>query len=355
MHTDPTPRRIRAWWCALAVVVTLGVVAFLLYSTGTYDSWRDGRSLDRACDGTLAQDGLAAAIGSSRLKAEPDDGSSLAQCFVKTSPTGTGRAVQVTLRWSTTGAPSGASVWYDTVGNGVDAQAAPLGQGWSGVVRRDGTWQVMVSLDCVNQKSKALVAYGDLYGTSDGTALTGLGRVTTETARKAADKYGCRVDAGKPLAKVPTAQLGKPDTAKPLSEARGSCAALRGTRAAQSGTPQIMEYPLDADAPQTNCYLVTKDHKPGYGLYAYYGAAAKDFQSAGPDSGGNERVWATADCPRSAQEAIFVLYRLYDRDTDSFPAARYSTEVATSVLKAFADREAQLRGCSDVRVISGKA
>ncbi|MCE0447512.1 hypothetical protein LT493_35300 [Streptomyces tricolor] len=68
----------------------------------------------------------------------------------------------------------------------------------------------MVALDCLNQKDKALVAYGDLYGAADGTALTGLGRVTTETARAAAGKYGCRARAGKPLTQVSTARLRHP-------------------------------------------------------------------------------------------------------------------------------------------------
>ncbi|MFJ4948714.1 hypothetical protein [Streptomyces sp. NPDC088760] len=163
-----------------------------------------------------------------------------------TSP-GSGRAVRITLRWSTEDAPSGSLVWYDSDYHGVRAQAAPLGNGWSGVVRYDGTWQIMVVLDCAHQKDKALVAYGDLYGASGGTAVTGLGRVTTETARKAAGKYGCQVKAGEPLTRVSTARLGRPGTAKPLARAQGSCVALRDTSPTGSGTSGIMEYAADPD------------------------------------------------------------------------------------------------------------
>ncbi len=342
-------RGIHAGWYAGVAVLVLGLLAAVLYGSGVYDSWRDGRSLDKACDGTLAQDGLASALGSSHLRAEQDDGGALAQCFVKTSP-GSGRAVRITLRWSTDAAPSGSLVWYDSDYNGVRAQAAPLGNGWSGVVRYDGTWQIMVALDCANQRDKALVAYGDLYGASTGTALTGLGRVTTETARKAAGKYDCRVRAGKPLTHVSTARLGEPGTAKPLAQAQGSCAALRDT-AAGSGTPGIMEYPADPDAPQTNCYLVTGAKKPGYGLYAYYGAAAKDFESAGFGGPDHDSVLATASCPRSTHEAVFALYRLYDRDTDSYPVPHYSAGFARTALKAFAGHEAAQRGCGKVRIV----
>ncbi|MFD7611647.1 hypothetical protein [Streptomyces sp. NPDC059828] len=346
----PGFRRIRARWYALALVLSLGIATWALYATGAYDSWRDGRSLDQACEGTLAQGGLTSAVGTSHLRAEQTDDSALADCFVKDSSSRNGRAVHITLRWSTSGAPSGTDAGYQAAGNGVQGQAAPLGNGWPGVIRDDG--KVMVALDCVNQKSKALVAYGELYGASDGNALTGLGQVTTETAQNAAEKYGCEAKAGKQLTGVYADQLGKSGTPKPLAQAQGSCEALRGTKAAENGTPQFMEYPTDAHAPQINCYLVTKDQKPGYGLYAYYGTAAKDFQSATSESDDKNRALATAKCPQSAQEAVFAIYRLYERDTDTFPVARYSAEYAKSALKTFADHEAQLRGCTDVRLVS---
>ncbi|MFJ4325797.1 hypothetical protein ACIP3A_22125 [Streptomyces tricolor] len=344
-------RGVRAGWYAGVAVLVVGLVAAVLYGSGAYDSWRDGRSLDEACDGTLAQGGLASALGSSDLRAEQGDGGALAECTVKTSP-GTGRAVQITLRWSTTAAPAGTLARYDSGYDGVRAQAAPLGNGWPGVVRHDGTWQIMVALDCLNQKNKALVAHGDLYGAADGTALTGLGRVTTETARAAAGKYGCRVRAGKPLTQVSTARLGTPGTAKPVGRAQGSCVALRDTSVARSGTPEIMEYPADPDAPQTNCYLVTGAKKPGYGLYAYYGAAAEDFESTGYGGPDHDSVLATAPCPRSTHEAVFALYRLHDRDTDSYPVPRYSASFARRALKAFAEHEAEQRGCGAVRIMS---
>jgi hypothetical protein len=71
---------VRTWWYALAVLLSLGTVALVLYSTGAYDSWRAERSLDKACDGTLAQDGLETALGTSDLKADADGGSAT-ECF----------------------------------------------------------------------------------------------------------------------------------------------------------------------------------------------------------------------------------------------------------------------------------
>ncbi|MEV8555469.1 hypothetical protein AB0478_03150 [Streptomyces sp. NPDC051917] len=335
----------------------------MLYGTGTFGSGRDDSSLDRACDGSLAQGGLSAALHSSHLSADGEgDSDYLAACRVRNAESGPqSGSLELKLRWSTSKAPSSTLTWYNEDYDGVREQAAPLGHGWSGVVRYEGgTYQVMVALDCVNQKNKALVAYGDLLGASNGTTLTGLGRVTTETAERAAEKHGCQVRAGKQLTGLSTARLGTPDTAKPLQQAQGSCVALRRTAAAQSDTPEIMEYPADPDAPQTNCYLVTKAKKPGYGLYAYYGAAAKDFLASegdqlkegyGPTHSDRDYAWATATCPRSAQQAVFVLYHLHDRDTDTYPVPQYSASFARSALQAFTDHEAKQRGCSDVRIM----
>ena len=357
-------RRKRAGWYVGGCLLALAIIGLVLYSTGTFAQWRDGRSLDRACDSTLAQGGLQAALHSSNLSASNGgDAHYLTSCHIHNSEAGPqGSALELKLRWSSTAAPSDTLVWYNADYNGVKAQAAPLGHGWSGIIRYDGNWQIMVALDCVNQKDKALVAYGDLVGASDSTTLTGLGRVTTETARKAAEKYACQVKAGTRLAGVSTARLGKPGTAKPLRQAQGSCVALRDMAAAETDTPEVMEYPADVDAPQTNCYLVTQDEKPGYGLYAYYGAAARDFLASegrnltdgyGPTHNDQDYAWATAKCPQSTEHAVFVLYHLYDRDTDTYPVRHYSASFAASALKLFAEHEAKRRGCSDVRMAAG--
>ncbi|MFF1588772.1 hypothetical protein ACFVY0_11795 [Streptomyces sp. NPDC058286] len=340
-------------------------MACALYSTGTFDRWKDDRSLDHACDGTLAQGGLRAALHSSHLSAGSEgDSEYLASCSVRNAETGPQRSsLDVRLRWSSAAPPSADLAWYNEDYNGVRGQAAPLGHGWSGIARYQGGWQVMVALDCRNQKDKALVASGDLHGEPNSATLAGLGQVTTETAQKAAEKHGCQVKAGKRLTSVSLSRLGTPDTAKPLKQAQGSCASLRrlAPTAAENGVPEVMEYPADAQTPQVNCYLATPEKKPGYGLYAYYGGAAKDFLASegdnlkkgrGPTYGDKEYAWATARCPESAQPAVFVLYHLYDRDTDTYPVAHHSAQFAASALKAFAGHEAKLRGCSDVQMTS---
>ncbi|MBL1096620.1 hypothetical protein [Streptomyces coffeae] len=343
----------------------------MVYYTGVYDSWRNNRSLDQACGGTLAQGGLSTALNSSNLRAKSlDDGEeSLAKCFVERADKGADGKLRITLQWSSSEKSARLSYSSYDIHNGARAQAAPVGSGWPGVIRKYGYLgsTVIVAVDCQNQRNKALVASGEVFKTPDGisqddTVLTGLARVTAETALKAATKHGCKASGGKKLTHVPGLSAGRPGTGKPLKQARGSCAPLRGLReeAAENGTPEVIEYPADALAPQTNCYLLTPSKKPGYGLYAFYGAAAKAFNASedgasletggGPTHDDKDYAWATAECPQSTERALFVLYRLYDSDTDTYPVRHFSSRFAASAVKAFADHEARQRGCTGVKL-----
>ncbi|MGW1891688.1 hypothetical protein ACWCP6_15750 [Streptomyces sp. NPDC002004] len=348
------------------MVLALGIVVAVYAGPGVYGSWRDGRSLDQACDGTLAQGGLQAALHSSHMRARRDDDGPdyITSCLVNRPDTGDrGGALEVRLRWSSSEVPSDAEVWYEGSDDDFRGRAAPLGGGWPGIVRNDGNAQIIVALDCQNQKNKALVAQGDLVspprdGAKEGPVVTGLGRVTAETALKAAGKYGCKASAGGTLAHVTVPSRGRTGTTKSVQRAEGSCSAVRGLarQAAAAGVPDVMEYPADSRAPQVNCYYLTPAKKAGYGLYAYYGAMAKDFQASSTDGSSSTdkgAVRATARCPQSAEPARFVLYRLYDRDTDTFPVRKYSAHFAETALKAFADHEAKQRGCTDVRMETG--
>ncbi|MGV4982982.1 hypothetical protein ACVB8X_24345 [Streptomyces sp. NRAIS4] len=349
-------------WSLGGILLTLYIVAQTLYSTGVYAYWRDQRSLDSACGGTLARGGLGDALNSPHVRARAaDDSEYLAACLINRPDTGRhGGALQLMLRWSDQSATSEALEPFSRNANGVQGQAAPLGNGWPGFVRDDGSAQVVVALDCQNNKNRALVAYGDLIQWPEDAktrqpVLTGLGRVTTETAQKAAAKYGCHAQGGRQLTHVSLPSPSTETAPQRLTQARGSCVALRGLagQASDAGTPGFVEYPADAHTPQVNCYLFTPAGKPGYGLYAYYGAVAKDFQSVNPANRSDDYALATATCPQSDQEAVFALYHLYDRDTDGYPVRHYSASFSKTALKAFADHEAKQRGCTNVRMMSG--
>ncbi|MFI6054115.1 hypothetical protein ACIBCO_28995 [Streptomyces violascens] len=362
-------RRIHPGWYAGAFVAVLAIAAQVLYSTGIYDSWRDGRSVDRACGGMLAQGELDTALESSELRAESlelDDGY-LAHCLVLRADSGRNGSLEMSLRWSTT-KPSSSEAFPSgsDIDNGTKGQVAPLGGGWSGVVRNDGSAAVQVALDCRNDRSKALVAYGSFAApgfapSKSAAALTGLGRVTTEAARKTAAKYGCEASGGEKLTTVSSPPYGaRPNPAKPLGQSTGSCAALRGLAptAAQNDVPQAMEYPADTQTPQVNCYLATASQKPGYGLFAFYGASAKALRTGGVPSSlkaadePRDYAWATAKCPQSTEPASFLITHLLEVHSDAIthPVPRYSPDFANTALKAFADNEAKQRGCTDVRM-----
>ncbi|MCE0447513.1 hypothetical protein LT493_35305 [Streptomyces tricolor] len=100
-------RGVHAGWYAGVAVLVVGLVAAVLYGSGAYDSWRDGRSLDEACDGTLAQGraGLGAGLlgpeGPSRATAAPWPSAPSRPPPERDAP------CRSPLRWSTTAAPAG--------------------------------------------------------------------------------------------------------------------------------------------------------------------------------------------------------------------------------------------------------
>ncbi|MEU6218370.1 hypothetical protein ABZ845_12750 [Streptomyces sp. NPDC047022] len=293
----------------------------------------------------------------------------MSSCLVNRPDTGQhGGALDVRIRWSSDEVPSGAQVWYEGSDDDFRGRAAPLGGGWPGIVRADGDAQVIVALDCRNQKNKALVVQGDLVSPPqdtrrEGTVADGLGRVTAETALKAAGRYGCEASGGGKLTQVRVPDRRTTGSTEPVEKAEGSCSAVRGLsrQATAAGVPDIMEYPADSRAPQVNCYLLTPGKKPGYGLYAYYGAVAKDFRVSSYGGGsrftGKDTAWATARCPQYAEPARFALYRLHEpgTDRDAYSVRAYSADFAEAALKSFADDEAKRRGCTDVRMVSGPA
>lgn len=368
MQKNSRIRRIHPGWYAGAFVAVLAIAAQTLYSTGIYDSWRDSRSLDQACGGNVAQGELAAALESSELRArslELDDGY-LAHCLMLRADSARNGSLEMSLRWSGT-EPAPLEAFPSDISNGFKGQASPLGKGWPGIVRnRDGT-AIRVALDCHNEPGKSLVAYGSFappgFAPSSSTAaLAGLGRVTAETARKAAAKYGCQTDGGGTLTDVSAPPVGaRPRPAKPLEQSQGSCAALRdlAPTAARSGTPRAVEFPADTRAPQVNCYLATEAQKPGYGLFGFYGTTAKEFRASRAAAslkhleGAGDSAWATATCPGSTEAAAFLFTRLYDPDTSGYPVPHYSPDFAHTALKAFAEGEAKQRGCTDVRMTAG--
>ncbi|MFE9372160.1 hypothetical protein ACFYM2_20665 [Streptomyces sp. NPDC006711] len=371
MQKNPRLRRIHPGWYAGAFVAVLAIAAQVVYSTGLYGSWRDSRSVDRACGGNVARPELATALESSHLRArslELDDGY-LAHCLVLRADSARNGSLEMSLRWSSTG-PAPLEAFPSDITNGFKGAASPLGKGWPGIARSGDGGAVQVALDCRNDRGKALIAHGRFappgFAPSRSTAaLTGLGQVTAETARKAAEKYGCRTSGGGKLSDVSAPPVGAGSyRAKPLGQSQGSCAALRdlAPTATPSGTPLAVEFPADTRAPQVNCYLATASQKPGYGLFAFYGATAKEFRTSaaarslkrleGDLAEDKDSVWATAQCPQSAEPASFLLTRLQEVTASAvtYPAPRSSPDFANTALKAFADGEAKQRGCTDVRM-----
>ncbi|UNT00302.1 hypothetical protein MMF93_30440 [Streptomyces tubbatahanensis] len=247
----------------LLLAITLAVVLLAVgggWATGAFTDWRDSLSMRDACDGVLAgDDDVRDTLGGERVFAEDVQQDSrtrdaLTHCLVRGSDQ-TQPALRVDVRWSKDAhkeaLPQGrADTWQET------GTVAPIGKGWPGAVSAVGDdFHATVALACPDGKKaegkSSLLVTADLGRDArhnDSHVRTSLARFTTGTAAKAADKYGC-----------PTAQQHRPekvaegplDHSVPLTEARGSCSAVRGLsrKEQHSRIARAQETPADNDVP----------------------------------------------------------------------------------------------------------
>ncbi|WP_328397355.1 hypothetical protein OHS70_14195 [Streptomyces sp. NBC_00390] len=349
---------------AVVLVSCLALLAGVLHFTGVLGEWRDGMSLDRACRGTLARSGLVEAldgdrVASSDLESDPGSGA-LTRCAVTSRDSHD--SLRIDVRWGSDADDQALSLRRADM-TGVLGRAAPLGGDWPGAFSLGGDVpQVSVVLACRNRKDESLFVSSLLSGSGGGPGDGGArqaaqARLTTATAMKAAEEFGCEASGGKETTDAPDDPLGAP---VPLDRANGTCAALRpsAAEARKAGVPGAMESVGQKNASLTDCFLATPGGEPGYRLSAAYGPLAKAFRALTPtrlrgQAGaveGTNHAWATARCPGSAERAVFTLWRVHDPQKNSFAVKKRSASFEAAALKAFAGQSARAQGCSDLRL-----
>ncbi|MGY1440108.1 hypothetical protein [Streptomyces reniochalinae] len=358
----------------LLLAITLAVVILAVgggWATGTFTDWRDRLSMRDACDGVLVgDDDIRDTLGGERVFAEDVQQDSetrdgLTHCLVRGSDQ-TQPALRVDVRWSEDAhkeaLPQGhADTWQET------GTAAPIGKGWPGTVSAvGGDFHATVALACPDGKKaegkSSLLVTADLGRDAqhnDSHVRTSLARFTTGTAAKAADKYGCPTPQQHRPEKVAQAPL---DKSVPLTEARGSCSAVRdlSRKEQHRGITRAQETPADNDAPLLDCFLSTSEGKPGYRLSATFGPYAKSYQQAagsspihgefGFDKEEHSYAWATADCPGSPQRALFTAWSVLNDRTNKPTVANPSPAFVRNALAAYAKTTADARGCTDLQL-----
>nr|WP_239144745.1 hypothetical protein [Streptomyces sp. SID14515] len=332
----------------------------LFWVSGGYDSWRDDRALDTACDGDLA-------AGAVR---ELFDGISL------TSSGSWSDRRYCTVSASDDDTDTGLSLWAGhtermTNLENSDGFDAPLGHGWTGSFRFDPDSEdpdeagAVLLLSCGKESGhgRLMTVDADLGrgGFDDPVARERLVAVLTETATAYTRRTGCEAPAGGRVKDVGVSTNRR--DYKPVAAATGSCAGVLDEKtAARWGVSTVREVTADP-APLENCDLGGLRGAFLYGLTASYGPSARyarmrlddwrDSDAAarrGPDALSGSYALA-ARCPGAGGTALFEVDTLGDEDNPKLAAPLVDHRGLRAALQRFAERSAKKHGCEAPRAV----
>ncbi|MFF4400522.1 hypothetical protein [Streptomyces sp. NPDC001480] len=199
-----------------------------------------------------------------------------------------------------------------TFQQGDDVLPIPLGNGWSGflVAEPEGGVGVSVVLDCANWKpsrgSGILVtadADTDTDTDTDGagpSASARLARIATETARKAAGKFGCTAEPGSTISTVDSRST---TARKSADRAEGTCAGTRSRSRVRETAART--------APVEFCVLGDELRlMASYGPFANTAETRHDGAYGGFDKRSGLRggtAWGTATCTGAQGMGLYTV------------------------------------------------
>ncbi|MCX4709397.1 hypothetical protein ABZ592_05815 [Streptomyces fimicarius] len=345
-------RRVRrtAAWTVTAAVLAGG----LFWVSGGYDSWRDDRALDSACDGDLA-------AGAVR---ELFDGISL---------TSSGRwsdRRRCTVSASDDDSDIGLALWVGQTERMMDLENsggfdAPLGHGWTGSFRYNPDDEdpdeaaAVLLLSCGKESGHGRVMTVDAnlgWGAFDEpVARERLVAVLTETATAYTRRTGCAAPAGERVKDVGVSTNRR--DYKPVASATGSCAGVLDEKtAARWGVSTVQEITADP-APLEECVLGGLRGAFLYGFTASYGPSARyarmrldEWQDSaaaarrGPDALSGSYALG-ARCPGAGGSALFEVDTLGDEGNPKLAAPAVDHRGLRAALQRFAERSAKKHGC----------
>ncbi|MER6598188.1 hypothetical protein [Streptomyces parvus] len=339
--------RRTATWTVTAAVLAGG----LFWVSGGYDSWRDDRALDSACDGDLAAGAVRELFDGISLTSSgrwADRG----HCTVSASDDDTDAGL---VLWS------GRTEHMTNLENsgGFDA---PLGHGWTGSFRfnpdsedTDEAGAVLV-LSCGKESGhgQLMTAEADLGrgGFDDPVARERLVAILTETASAHARRTGCEASVGGRVKEVGVSTT-RADY-KPVAAATGSCAGLLdGKTAARWGVRTVQEIAGDP-APVENCALGGLRGAFLYGFTASYGPSARYAHMRLDERRDRRRPGTSAyalaaGCPGAGGTALFEVETLLDEDDPKLAAPIVDHKGLRAALQRFAKRSAERHGCEAPR------
>ncbi|MFH9608133.1 hypothetical protein [Streptomyces sp. NPDC017448] len=336
-------RRTAAWTVTAAVLA-----GGLFWASGGYDSWRDDRALDSACDGDLAAGAVRELFdGASPTSAGGDD---RGRWICTVSAAGDGSGADLRLWARDTDGPS--------LLEGVDGYDAPLGHGWTGSFHFDPDDEdthearaaLLLSCGKGSGHGRMMTAEAELGrgGFDDPVSRERLVAVLTETATAYARRTGCAARTGGRVKDVGVTTT-RADR-KPVAAATGSCAGVVDEKtAARWGVHTVREI-TEGPAPLENCALGGRSGALLYGFTASYGPPARearrrlDYRSDGHSTRSGAYELA-ARCPGAGGTALFQVETLRDEDDPEMAAPVVDHRGLRAALQRFAERSAKKHGC----------
>ncbi|WP_406071229.1 hypothetical protein OG372_30320 [Streptomyces sp. NBC_01020] len=243
--------------------------------------------------------------------------------------------------------PSGLGL--STFARGDDVLPVPLGAHWSGLLAPDGEEGIGASvlLDCPNWDGRhgsgiLVTASADLAhlahvrDNNDPAARAELARMVTGTAKRAAQRTGCKAGFGDRISRVDSSAA---TAKKRAGEARGTCAGVHSravVRETAAGTAPVEFCVLEGGLRLKSFYgpFVTSQNHDG-------GRFGPFDKAAGTDEAG--MVWGSATCTGAQGTALYWTERA---ETKFQPHPRPLTAREQADLRTFAERSAARHGCS---------
>ncbi|MFJ2188537.1 hypothetical protein ACIOJE_11310 [Kitasatospora sp. NPDC087861] len=347
---DPDPRierlRRRRRLTAAGVVAAVAVPA-VLYFSGAYDRWQDGRSLSGLCHGSVDTAEVKEFLGLDRMRgrnAVAPEG--LASCSL-VNPERAGGSLSVRAGWSPQAAGPALTALGRMRPNLATTMARPLGRGHPGVLDLEDPAKgvAVLALDCPGRTDGNLVVTvegrprPDTF--ADAAQRARFARIAARAADGAARVWGCTVPPGQPITDIPADSWSTP---VPAGRAVGTCAGIDATTRGTAADPR---------APMEDCFLSADDHDTArYRLGAYYPPFARALPQVamgapitGATGGKDGLFWGTASCPGGGT-ALYTVDTVNDGDR----TAAANPVVEQDALRVFATRSAELHGCTDLKL-----
>ncbi len=339
-------RWIRGRRAGLPCAVAGGVVAALTAGglIWGFGPWGDGAGQDPAdtCRGALATEEAGTFFGGAELEFRGTTGQWMdyetERCTAQVRGQESGVRLELSLRPSAAHRSSHAA---------EETSAAPIGHGWNGSIQPGYLSQAAVLVDCSPVPGDGLLVLADVSG-RDSRNLSAeqalaLARFTTESARGAAERFGCEGALGKRPSTVDRTEQQE----RPVAEAEGTCrgvvserdtAGLRLTTASEMPAGRALTEECSLELPAKNHSIR---------LTAYYGPSAQqeiylDKRYPGSVKGA---VMRSHPCKGALGTAYFKFEELPLQDAGKDVRRTVRSEDGRRLLTAFTTASAARHGC----------